>query len=648
MIKTVQLLIETLESRSLLPPPRNIGSSPDLTQVPKDKRDKVVEEILMTERSFVEDLERLIRYQQELSDSGKISIDMVHGLFPNLNALTDFQRRFLVAVEYNAQLSPKDQRFGALIMSVEEGFDVYKGYAMNLPNANRIIFDDLPLFRQFSLEPVYELPCLIIKPVQRLCRYPLLLRELAKYTSQDWPYYDEILESATRSDEIAHQVNESQRAFHNVNTVKELQMRLRDWRGHNLADFGELLHEGIFPVVKTGFEREYHLYLFENIILCCKESGQSKKNSVLKKKGDENEQKRNSLVLKGRIYMAYITNVSVSKKDGYFLHISWGKDDASDTGFFDIRFRNEEQLKKWADTIKKMVARYQEPIVTATNSSSDEGSEDQLTQYDDQSDEDFLEYHNNQLLHEQQQQQQRNNPTVIETFDSSQFAYPQHPRNRSASSPSPSNLNYQYHQSTLSSGFIPPVPPLPSSVNNNNNNNNNNSHDMNNNTNNNSGTANTNGSDNNIRIKSEGSVGLHRYESREHSTGSQDSTSSQGSLSKKSTFSTSSTATSMSSFNTVKPVSPVAGNGQVKVKLHYIDDSFLIIVPETIKYEQLLERIERKIRLCGKRIPVPLKIKYKDEDYDFVSINSDEDVSMALDMVSMDENAGVPLTIWIA
>lgn len=62
--------------------------------VARNKRDKVVEELLITERKYVHDLEQLLEYQTVLQASGILSADTIHYLFPNLNVLIDFQRRF--------------------------------------------------------------------------------------------------------------------------------------------------------------------------------------------------------------------------------------------------------------------------------------------------------------------------------------------------------------------------------------------------------------------------------------------------------------------------------------------------------------------------------------------------------------------------
>ena len=70
----------------------------------------------------------------------------------------------------------------------------------------------------------------------------------------------------------------------------------------------------------------------------------------------------------------------------------------------------------------------------------------------------------------------------------------------------------------------------------------------------------------------------------------------------------------------------------VKVKVHFMDDIFVIQVPKSTEYEDLVKKVVNKIRLCGpRRDDGPLKVKYLDEDGDYVSLGSTEDVQMAFD-----------------
>jgi cell division control protein 24 len=68
------------------------------------------------------------------------------------------------------------------------------------------------------------------------------------------------------------------------------------------------------------------------------------------------------------------------------------------------------------------------------------------------------------------------------------------------------------------------------------------------------------------------------------------------------------------------------------VKVHFHEDIFVIQVSKTTEYEELVEKVGRKIRLCGpRRDDGPLRVKYKDEDGDMVSLGSTEDVQMAFE-----------------
>jgi cell division control protein 24 len=75
---------------------------------------------------------------------------------------------------------------------------------------------------------------------------------------------------------------------------------------------------------------------------------------------------------------------------------------------------------------------------------------------------------------------------------------------------------------------------------------------------------------------------------------------------------------------------------QVKLKVNYGNDKFVIIVPYNIAYAQLMDRIERKVKICGSGPDISpganIKIRYQDEDGDYISMNSDDDVQMAFDV----------------
>ncbi|KAK9386569.1 hypothetical protein V1515DRAFT_571718 [Lipomyces mesembrius] len=278
--RTVNLVLDTLESRR-----RILGDSEYMdafeeeilpktdgaTSAPGDLRSKVMQELLQTERKYVQDLELLQGYMKQLQVQEIVSADTIHFLFPNLNMLVDCQRKFLVGIETNARLPLGAQRFGAFFLSMESPFSVYETYASQQKQASDIAIQEAPKLATLKdlIEPTYELPSILIKPIQRICKYPLLLKELLKYTPEEDEYYSELLEGFHAMKRVANRVNETQRQTENKQVALSLCVRIDDWKGHKMEHFGDLLYDGLFQCVED--DKEYHYYLFETILLFCKE-----------------------------------------------------------------------------------------------------------------------------------------------------------------------------------------------------------------------------------------------------------------------------------------------------------------------------------------------------------------------------------------
>lgn len=137
------MVLDRMEDQGLLKATRTKRNSDPAK--PTDNRAKVVNEILETERSFVQDLENLQAYMRALQTDGTvISPETIHLIFANLNALVDFQRRFLIAVETNAAFAPQDQNFGQVFLQHEEAFAVYEPFCANFAEASKLILQEAP------------------------------------------------------------------------------------------------------------------------------------------------------------------------------------------------------------------------------------------------------------------------------------------------------------------------------------------------------------------------------------------------------------------------------------------------------------------------------------------------------------------------
>lgn len=381
VVRTINRLLDVFEERGLLIETNRKSDNDDLDH-PSDDRAKVIRELLTTERKYVQDLEVMQNYARALAQYDILPPDTLHNLFGNLNKLVDVQRRFLICVEENVRRPPDEQHFGHVFMTMEDDFSVYEPFCANYNLAldlitqeahNLVRLKGMPSAEGCYLDPAYELPTFMIKPVQRICKYPLLLDQLLKKTPEDAPRYQELEDGLEVMRRITDKVNETSRLQENAQLVKELEFRVEDWKGHNIKTFGLLLLSDVFMVAKSETEREYHVYLFEKILLCCKELApaaqkkSNKNNSLLKQKNGPGgaaggKKAKTTLQLKGRIFINNVTGAFANSKMSSILGAPsgqhalqvWWRGDV-DHESFALKCKNEEQLKQWQTAINKLI-----------------------------------------------------------------------------------------------------------------------------------------------------------------------------------------------------------------------------------------------------------------------------------------------------
>ena len=142
-------------------------------------RDHIVRELVDTERKYVQDLENLYDLKKALDQRGVIPGDVVHQIFLNINAILDFQRRFLIRVETTNSMPSTRQEWGSPFVAYEDAFGIYQPFIANQRKAAQIasqVFDKI----QSAQHPVAcdfnTLDGFLLKPMQRLVKYPLLLK----------------------------------------------------------------------------------------------------------------------------------------------------------------------------------------------------------------------------------------------------------------------------------------------------------------------------------------------------------------------------------------------------------------------------------------------------------------------------------------
>ncbi|XP_062967902.1 pleckstrin homology domain-containing family G member 2 [Cynocephalus volans] len=248
--------------------------------------ERVAREIVETERAYVRDLCSIVEdYLGPLLDGGVLglSVEQVGTLFANIEDIYEFSSELLEDLEGSSSAGAIAECF----VQRSEDFDIYTLYCMNYPSS-------LALLRELSLSPPaalwlqerqaqlhHSLPLqsFLLKPVQRILKYHLLLQELGKHWAEGpgaggREMVEEAIVSMTA---VAWYINDMKRKQEHAARLQEVQRRLGGWTGPELSAFGELVLEGAFrdgggsgPRLRGG---ERLLFLFSRMLLVAKRRG---------------------------------------------------------------------------------------------------------------------------------------------------------------------------------------------------------------------------------------------------------------------------------------------------------------------------------------------------------------------------------------
>jgi len=224
-----------------LPPPFVEDARPDSFQS-QDKmlqtRFHLVNELLSTETEYVRDLGAVVGFFiKPLGNEFKDIINQYdfNSLFKNLESILEFNRRFLSDLQDEYKKPAEEQNFGGVFLSHMDGFKKYLVYCANQSSAGETLTKlerENVEFNQYkdtcaTLLPSkkQQLDSFIIKPFQRICRYPLLLKELRKNTPSNWPTYSNILTAISEINVIVQATNDSKKHTDSLVEIMEIQNR---------------------------------------------------------------------------------------------------------------------------------------------------------------------------------------------------------------------------------------------------------------------------------------------------------------------------------------------------------------------------------------------------------------------------------------
>lgn len=204
-------------------------------------RTSVVRELVHTERDFVKVLQDVAEgYIAECRKrKDMFTKEQIETIFINLEDILKFQSGFLKDLEGCIDWdAPYKSCVGSCFLKHRSGFKMYSDYCNSHPIATATL-QELYQFNNYSkffeacrlMRGLIEIPLdgYLLTPVQRICKYPLQLAELLKYTKPEHPDHPYIKEALDAMRDVAVLINERKRRMESLEKLAAWQQRVEGW-----------------------------------------------------------------------------------------------------------------------------------------------------------------------------------------------------------------------------------------------------------------------------------------------------------------------------------------------------------------------------------------------------------------------------------
>lgn len=223
----------------------------------------IMREMIQTERDYVKSLEYIIEnYVPELlrEDIPQALRGQRNSIFGNIEKIYEFHRQYFLQEIEDCESHPFT--VGQCFLKFESQFYLYALYNKNKPKSDGLMLEYGTMFfreKQLELEDKMDLASYLLKPVQRMGKYALLLKQLLKECPErDSDHHD----LKTAEEMVRFQLRHGNDLLA-MDALRECDV--------NVKEQGRLLRQEEFLVWQGRSKKSFrHLFLFEDLILFSK------------------------------------------------------------------------------------------------------------------------------------------------------------------------------------------------------------------------------------------------------------------------------------------------------------------------------------------------------------------------------------------
>ncbi|KAL0892157.1 hypothetical protein ABMA27_015354 [Loxostege sticticalis] len=289
-----------------------------------DKLKKVLLELVDTERAYVKHLNNLLEnYLEPLKKETFLSNAEINALFGNIQEIVTFQRQFLQNLEEALEAEPNFHHFefsnqfknvlfavGNAFLYYVNHFKLYSSFCASHSKAQKVLhpnegnqaLQEFLAARNPKQQHSSTLESYLIKPIQRILKYPLLLQQLRNLTDANSEEHLHLVEALKGMEKVAEHINEMQRIHEEYGAIFDHLFRQHQKSCKQPIDLspGDLLYYGgvewlnisdFLGKIKKGLELHAMCFVFKSaVVFLCKERLRQKKKLMgVSSKNNSNE-----------------------------------------------------------------------------------------------------------------------------------------------------------------------------------------------------------------------------------------------------------------------------------------------------------------------------------------------------------------------
>ncbi|KAM6389761.1 rho guanine nucleotide exchange factor 4 isoform 2-T2 [Pluvialis apricaria] len=255
-------------------------------QTTKDQmRTNVINEIISTERDYIKHLKDICEgyIKQCRKRADMFTEEQLKTIFGNIEDIYRCQKKFVKALEKKFNKDhPHLSEVGSCFLEYQTEFQIYSEYCNNHPNAcmelsrltkvnKYVYFFEACRLLQKMID--ISLDGFLLTPVQKICKYPLQLAELLKYTNPQHRDFKDVEAALNAMKNVARLINERKRRLENIDKIAQWQSSIEDWEGEDvLVRSSELIYSGELTKIShpQAKSQQRMFFLFDHQLVCCK------------------------------------------------------------------------------------------------------------------------------------------------------------------------------------------------------------------------------------------------------------------------------------------------------------------------------------------------------------------------------------------